>query len=154
MMEKRQLISNLLHEFPQMGKRWEADSGRLEHDANLYLDISLFVHFLMDELYEKEKYQQVRAAFEQMEQFLRNGTTEVRELVALGFLETLRTVASWKPYGTDAFLQFLLPESRRVWAKLDAVWKVNLDDCSVLEREVLIWRVVRQSLSRSSTIPL
>lgn len=79
MLEKRQLISNLLNEFPQLGRRWEADSKRLGHDANLYLDISLFVHFLMDELYEKEKYQQVRAAFEQMEQFLRNGTTEVRE---------------------------------------------------------------------------
>jgi hypothetical protein len=152
MLEKRQLISQLLQEFPEFGGRGHADSRSSEHNAKQYLDLSLFARFLTDELYEKENYQQVHAAFERTEEFLRHGTAEVRELV-LGFFETLRAVASWKPYGNDAFIQFLPPESRRVWAKLDALWNLDLDDCSVLEREVLLWRVARQSLSHSSAIP-
>jgi len=153
MLEKRQLISHLLHEFPQFGNRADTGAKKSGDEAKPFLDLALFVRFLTDELYEKENYQQVRAAFEQMEEFLRSGTAEVRELVALGFLETLRAAACWKPYGSDAFIQFLPPESRRVWAILDAAWNLNLDDCSVLEREVLIWRVVRQSLRHSSDIP-
>jgi len=153
MLEKRQLISQVLHEFPQFRKRADTGSRRSGDDAKAYLDLALFVRFLTDDLYEKENYQQVRAAFEQMEEFLRSGTAEVREWVALGFLETLRAAASWKPYGSDAFIRFLPPESRRIWAKLDAAWNLNLDDCSVLEKEVLIWRIVRQSLSHSSAIP-
>ena len=153
MLEKCQLIPHLLHEFPQFESSAHAVCKSSEQDARRYPDLALFVRFLTDELYEKENYQQVRAAFEQMEEFLRNGTAEVHELVALGFLEPLRAVASWKPYGSDAFIRFLPPESRRVWAKLDAVWNLNLDDCSVLEKEVLIWRVIRQNLSHSSAIP-
>jgi len=147
MLEKHQLISHLLREFPQFRTRWDQHPKRSAHDAGGYLDLSLFVRFLTDELYEEEDYKRVNAAFDQMEQFLKNGTAEVRELVALGFLETLRTEASWKPYGSDVFIQFLPPESRRVWAKLDAAWDVTLDDCGVLEGEVLISRVARQSIS-------
>src|SRR5271168_3870337 len=98
MLEKRQLISQVLHEFPQFRKRADTGSRRSGDDAKAYLDLALFVRFLTDDLYEKENYQQVRAAFEQMEEFLRSGTAEVREWVALGFLETLRAAASWKPY--------------------------------------------------------
>jgi len=151
-MEKHQLISHLLLEFPEFRSRCAENSERLGHDAGPYTDLSLFVDFLTDELYEKGNYKQVKTVFEQMEEFLRDGSGEVRELVARGFLETLRTVASWKPYGSDAFLQFLYPESRRVWLRLDAAWNLNLDDYGVLEKEVLVWRVVQQSLSYPNLI--
>ena len=154
MLEEHHLISHLLCEFPQFRRRWEEDSSRSGLDARPYLDMSRFVRFLTDELYEKENYKQIHVAFERMEQFLRDGTAGVRELVVFGFLETLRNVASWKPYGGDAFVQFLRPESSRFWAKLDAVGNLNLDNCTVLEGEVLIWRIVRQSLSHSTTIPV
>lgn len=147
MLEMQQLIPHLLREFPQFRSRWDAHTKRSGYDAGPYADMSIFVHFLTDELYEEGKYKQVHTAFERIEQFLKDGTAGVRELVALGFLETLRTVASWKPYGSDAFVPFLHPESKRVWAKLDTAWDLNLDDCGVLEGEVLISRVVRQSLS-------
>ncbi len=52
-----------------------------------------FAHFVTDELYEQGNYERVHAAFDQMEEFLRDGSPEVRELVALGFLETLHDVA-------------------------------------------------------------
>ena len=147
MLQKQQVIPILLREFPDFRKRRNQCARRFEYQASAYPDMSLFVHFLTDELYERENYKQVDDAFQQMEQFLKEGSSEVRKLVALGFLETLRIIASWKPYGSDAFLQFLYPESRRVWTNLDAAWNINLDNCGVLEREVLIWRVVRQRLS-------
>jgi hypothetical protein len=152
MLEEHQLISHLLCEFPQFRSRWDEDPER-SGVARPYLDMSRFVRFLTDELYEKEDYKQVHSAFERMEQFLRDGTAGVRELVVVGFLETLRNVASWKPYGGDVFVRFLRPESNRFWTKLDAVGNLNLEDCSVLEAEVLIWRIVRHSLSHSTTIP-
>jgi hypothetical protein len=151
-MDKHPLLSHLLREFPEFRSRWDEHSKRSGHDAGPYLGMSLFVRFLMDDLYEKEDYKQVHAAFDEMEQFLRNGTAEVQESLAFGFLETLRNVASWKPYGSGVFIQFLRPESRRIWTKLDAAWGLNLDDCGVLEAEILIWRVARQSLRHSSTI--
>ncbi|PYX79617.1 MAG: hypothetical protein DMG70_27110 [Acidobacteria bacterium] len=146
MLEKQHVISHLLREFPQFRSRWEQDSKKWRRDGGQYLDMLSFVRFVIDDLYEKGLYQQVRAAFELIELFLTDGTAEVRELAALGFLETLQTAASWKPYGSDAFGRFLRPESRDVWDKLDMVSELNLDDCGVLEGEVLIWRVVRQSL--------
>jgi hypothetical protein len=148
MLEKHQLFPQLLREFPQFQSFCDAHSKRSGLDAGPYLAMSLFVRFLTDELYEKGNYKQVHAAFEQMERFLRGGTPEVQELVARGFLENLRSVASWKPYGSDVFIQFLHGQSRQVWAKLDAAWDLNLDDCGVLEEEVVIWRVVRTSLNR------
>ena len=150
MLQKQELISHLLREFPQFRMRLaECPSDA----AGPYRDISLFVRFLTDELYEREKFEQVQAVFQEIELFLKEGTSEVRELIALGFLETLWTVASWKPYGRDAFLHFLYPESRFVWAKLDAAGNRHFDGCGVLESEVLIWRLVRQSLSGSNIIP-
>jgi hypothetical protein len=146
MLEKQHVISRLLREFPQFRSRWEQDCNQGRRDAGQYLDMSSFVHFVIDDLYEKGLYQQVRAAFGLIELFLTDGTAEVRELAALGFLESLQTAASWKPYGSDAFGRFLRPESRDVWDKLDMVSELNLDDCGVLEGEVLAWRVLRQSL--------
>ncbi|HKN36955.1 MAG TPA: hypothetical protein VJX16_27230 [Terriglobales bacterium] len=146
MLEKQHVISHLLREFPQFRNRWEEARNKWRHDAGAYLDMSSFARFVTDELYEKGQYQQVRAAFELIERFLTDGTAEVRELAALGFLETLQTAASWKPYGSDAFGRFLRPESRDVWNKLDMISGLNLDDCGVLEGEVLTWRLVRQSL--------
>jgi hypothetical protein len=142
MLEKQHAISHLLREFPQFRSRWEQDRKNWQCE----FDMSSFVRFVIDDLYEKGHFQQVRAAFELIELFLTDGSDEVRELAALGFLEALQTAASWKPYGGDAWVRFLRPESRDVWNKLDLVSELNLDDCGVLEGEVLIWRVVRQSL--------
>jgi len=150
MLEKHELISHLLREFPQFRSRREQDASNA---AGPYHDVSLFVRFLTDELYEKKNFAQVQAVFEEMEHFLKEGTSEARELVALGFLETLWTVASWKPYGSDVFLHFLYPASRSVWDKLEAAWNRHFDGCGVLESEILIWRLVRHSLTCSKIIP-
>jgi len=146
MLEKHQIVPRLLSEFPGFRARRDECETNLGRDLEIYRDILLFVRFLTDDLYEKQNNKQVLAAFEKMEEFLREGNSEVRALVTFGFFETLRIVAGWKPYGSDAFLHFLYPESRRVWTKLDAAWNLDLDDCGVLEREIVIWRLARQSL--------
>ncbi len=149
-MEKQQLMSRPLREFPQFQSRRHEHSKQWQQDAGPCLDMSAFAHFVTDQLYEQGNYQRVHAAFDQMEEFLRDGSQEVRELVALGFLETLHDVASAKPYGSEAFVRFLGPRTRHVWAGLDAIWRISirldLADRSVLEAEVLAWRILRQSL--------
>jgi len=150
LVEKQQLMSRPLREFPQFQSRCHEHSKQWQQDAGPCLDMPAFAHFVTDELYEQGNYQRVHAAFDQMEEFLRDGSQEVRDLVALGFLETLHDVASAKPYGSEAFVRFLGPRTRHVWAGLDAIWRISirldLADRSVLEAEVLAWRILRQSL--------
>jgi hypothetical protein len=98
------------------------------------------------ELYEKRDHAAVQLVFDEIEGFLIGGS-ELREWVALEFLEPMRELASWKPYGSDVFLRFLGPECRRIWERLDWVSELNVNDCGFLEAEVLIWRVIRERLS-------
>jgi signal transduction histidine kinase len=147
MLEKQQVISDLRREFPQFLRRL----GRWEDDQTQRFSMPVFAHFVIDQLYEHDNDERVRAAFAQMEKFLRDGSQEVRNLVGLGFLGTLHNLASWKSYGSEAFVRFLGPETRRVWAGLEAVWrasvKLDLSDRTTLEAEVLLWRIVRQGLA-------
>ncbi len=108
MLEKQQVISDLRREFPQFLSRL----GRWEDDQTQRFSMPVFAHFVIDQLYEHDNDERVRAAFAQMEKFLRDGSQEVRNLVGLGFLETLHNLASWKSYGSEAFVRFLGPETR------------------------------------------
>jgi len=150
LVEKQQLMSRPLCEFPQFQSRCPEHSKQWQQDAATCLDMPAFAYFVTDELYEQGSYARVHAAFDQMEEFLRDGSQEVRDLVALGFLETLHDVASAKPYGSEAFVRFFGPQTRHVWAVLDAIWRTSLRldmaGRSVLEAEVLAWRILRQSL--------
>lgn len=150
MLEKQQVMSDLLREFPQFHGRMEEHLRRWGRDEAQCFGMPVFAHFVIDELYEPDNYERVHAAFGQMEKFLRDGSQEVRELIGLGFLETLHNVASWKSYGSEAFVRFLGPETGRVWAELEALWRasvrLDLSERTTLEAEVLIWRMIRQSL--------
>jgi len=151
MVEKQQVISHLVHDFPQFGRACGNSFTGWDRDSETYFDIPALVRFLTDELYEKGDYERVHEVFAQIEKFLTDGTPEVRSLIGLNFVETLRSIASSKSYDGDAFGQFLGPATRRLWWELDAIWrasiKLDLEDRAVLEGEVLTWRIVHQNLS-------
>lgn len=122
-MNSQQIMPELLRDFPEFRARWD------EHlkwwngeEAGLYNDMSAFVQFVIEDLYEKEKLDRVTFAFEKMEEFLKEGDEEAQTLIDYGFFETLQCVASWRPYGKDAFLPFLGPLSRAVWEELNEIW--------------------------------
>jgi hypothetical protein len=146
MLEKQQVTSDLLREFPQFlsHAKWTED------DPTRCFSMPVFARFVIDELYEPANYERVHAACGQMEIFIRDGSQEVRDLVIREFLGTLHNLASWKSCGSEAFVRFLGPEARRIWAELEAVWRasvrLDLSDRTTLEAEVLLWRIFRQSL--------
>ena len=68
-------------------------------------------------------------------------------MVAVEMFESFQNVEY--PCGSDTWC--LGPETKRLWAELEAIWrtsvKLDLQDRTVLEGEILISRIVRQTLT-------
>jgi len=107
------------------------------------LDVPDFVHLLTDAVYEEEHPQRVHAACDRVEEFLSKAGPEIRNMLAIEMFESLQNARS--PYGSDTFAGCLGPETKRLWAELQATWrtsvKLDLQDRTVLEAEVLISRI-------------
>jgi len=111
------------------------------------LDVPDFVQLLTDAAYEKEHCERVHAACDRLEEFLSKAGTEARDMVAVEMFESFQNVEY--PCGSDTWC--LGPETKRLWAELEAIWrtsvKLDLQDRTVLEGEILISRIVRQTLT-------
>jgi len=64
----------------------------------------------------------VQRLFDMMEDWLKNGSNGVQELVVVGFFEDLQNLASQQTFGKEAFVPFLGPESREEWDELERFW--------------------------------
>jgi hypothetical protein len=144
-MEKAQAISQLQRNFPDFAGA-EFSRGNVGSSASTFngYDFASFVANLFSHAEPKR----VQYAFDQMEDFLRVGGAEVRDWVCT-FLEALQEITAWKSSGSDVFLRFLGPESRRAWSALEAIRR-DLEDCSTLEAEVLMWRIVHPGPAQPS----
>ena len=110
------------------------------------LDVPDFVRFQRDAVYEEEGCERVHAACDRMEEFLSKAGPEIRDMVAIEMFESLQNAESSSD--SDSFARFLGPETKRLWAELQAIWKtslkLDLQDRTVLEGEVLMSRILRQ----------
>lgn len=70
----------------------------------------------MEDLHEKGKLDETRRIFQVLESLFVEDDQETRDLIGLGFFETLQNVASRRPQGNKAYEQFLGPMSRKVGA--------------------------------------
>lgn len=95
------------------------------------------VHFIVEDLYETGQYDEVRRAFEKLEQLLSGADQETADLIGFGFFETLQNFASWRPYGNQVFEQFLGSRPKQIWAEIRRIWagKSSLMDVIRAERE-------------------
>jgi hypothetical protein len=136
---KNPIISALWQAFPDFAEHWAeyVASWGGNPPAGSYLDIAEFVHFVVEDLYEKGKLDETRRAFQLMEQLLGESDLEARDLIGLGFFETLQTFASWRPQGGRVYEQFLGPMSKQVWSELQRIWagKSSLMDVIRAERK-------------------
>ena len=116
-----------------------------QHVASV-LDVPDFVRFLRDAVYEEEDCERVHAACDRMEEFLSKAGPEIRDMVAIEMFESLQNAEPSSD--SDSFARFLGPETKRLWAELQAIWKtsvkLDLQDRTVLEGEVLMSRILRQ----------
>ena len=139
MSTRRPIILDLAHEFPQL-----TSSQPWINRADLDSQWAEFAR-LVQGLYRQGSYRDVQAAFDRVEEFLALGDSDVRAWVA-GFFQTLQETASWDRESSDVFLRFLGAHSRHVWATLEAI-RADLTQCSILEAEVQMWRVVHRRFS-------
>ncbi len=131
-------IRGLIEEFPQFTPRWrEHIASWGGNPAGSYNDMAEFVHFAVEDLYEKGNLEETRRLFQVLEEQLIDATQETRELIGFGFFETLQCFASWRPFGSKAFEQFLGPKSLEIWDEIHRMWegKSNLMDVIRAERE-------------------
>lgn len=130
------VIRKLPESFPAFQERWD------EHIANWggepagsYNDMSIFVHFVVDDLYEKRNIDETHHVFRIFEMLFAEGDESDRNLIALGFLETLQCVKSWRPYGNAAFREFLGPLCRQAWTEIESQWTGKSSLMEVLRAE-------------------
>ncbi|PYU84298.1 MAG: hypothetical protein DMG50_05170 [Acidobacteria bacterium] len=96
-----------------------------------------FVHFVIEDLHEKGKLDDTRRVFQILENLLVEADQETRDLIGLGFFETLQNLASHRPQGNKVYEQFFGPMSRKVWSELQKMWagKSSLMDVIRVEQK-------------------
>lgn len=132
------VVLTLRQSFPAFANRWK------EHVAwwggnpvGSYNDMAEFVHFVVKDLYEMENLAETQRVFSLLEDLLIEANEETRNLIGLGFFETLQNFASWRPGGNKVYEQFFGPLSQRIWSELQVMWegKSNLMDVIRAEQE-------------------
>lgn len=129
-------ISALVSSFPEFGPRWNKHVVAWGGDrAAPYIDMAEFVHFVVEDLYEKRAAAETQRAFDMLERLLAEGDEATKGLVALGFFETLQCFTSWRQYGQTVFEKFLGTNSRDVWNDLHVIWRGRSSLADVLRAE-------------------
>lgn len=131
------VISDFRRAFPDFLQRWRtyvANEGG--ETCGAYIDMGEVVTFVVEDVYERGDLDETRRIFQFFEQQLSGADEETRNLIGLGFFETLQCVASWRPGGNHAYEQFLGSISTEIWAQLQRLWagKNSLADVIRAER--------------------
>jgi len=117
------VVSTLRQAFPDFSDRWKKHimwwGG---NPAGSYNDMAEFVHFVVEDVYEQGKLDETRRVFEHLEKLLVGAHEENRNLIGLGFFETLQNVTSWRPGGNKVYEQFFGPISKQTWGELQRMW--------------------------------
>jgi len=116
------VISALRHAFPAFSDRLREHVVKWHGVSGPYTAMSQLVHLVVEDLYEKGALDETRRVFAVLEQLLLGADQEARNLIGLGFFETLQNVASWRPGGNKVYEQFFGPISRRIWSELQTMW--------------------------------
>ena len=131
-------VAALLEAFPRFSERWRKHIASWGgKPAGSYNDMAEFVHFVVEDLFEKGDLDEIRRVFQFLENFFVVGDQETRDLIGIGFFESLQNFASRRAYGNKVFEQFLGPMSKQVWAEIQQVWagKSSLMDVIRSERQ-------------------
>src|SRR5215467_9212841 len=126
----------LVEGFPTFSSRWRRHLEYWKGEpAGNYNDMAEFVHFVVEDLYEKGNLNEMQRVFDCLERLFAEGNQETRDLIGLGFFETLQNFASWRPYGNTVFEPFFGPMSKRVWKEVGRNWKGKSSLMDVIRAE-------------------
>jgi hypothetical protein len=117
------VVSALRQAFPDFSDRWKKHVAWWGgNPAGSYNDMAEFVHFVVEDVYEKGKLDETRRIFQLLEQLLEGANDENTNLIGLGFFEKLQNYASWRPQGNKVYEQFFGPISKQIWGELQIMW--------------------------------
>jgi hypothetical protein len=117
------VMPRLIAEFPGFRPRWEKHLELWKgKPAGSYNDIAQFAHFVVKDLYPNGNTADLQRAFDLMEQWLVNGNQNLRDPIAIGFLEDVQNLAPWLPSGKEAFIPFLGPQCFQAWNEIEKTW--------------------------------
>jgi hypothetical protein len=86
-----------------------------------YLGAAVFARHIV-EMMEAGWMQTFTEVFQLIERLIVEGDEEVRGLATVGFLEDIQSIASWKDFGNEAFVPWLMPKSLASWQELIDIW--------------------------------
>lgn len=116
-------VLSCVDKFPAFLPRWRKHLEYWQGEpAGQFNDMAEFVHFVVEDLYERGNLDEMQRVFGCLETLLAEGGQETRDLIGLGFFETLQNFASWRPYGNTVFEPFFGPMSKQVWKEIGRTW--------------------------------
>ena len=126
----------LVETFPAFRPRWRQHLGHWAgKPAGQYYDMGEFMHFVVEDLYEKGNLDELQRVFDCLEKFFAEGNQDTTDLIGIGFFEKLRNFASWRPYGSAVFEPFFGPMSREVWEEIRQMWQGKSSLMDVIRAE-------------------
>jgi len=133
---ENRIIHSLLADFPALSNRWRTyiEEWGGQHIGD-YIDMAEVVHFVVEDLYEKGNLDEVRRIFDYMEKQLQDCDQETRDLIGLGFFETLQNVASHTVDGYRVYEKFLGRISKRIWKEIQRAWEGKSSLAEVVRAE-------------------
>lgn len=131
-----QQICALVEAFPDFSGRWQKHRAYwMGKPAGSYHDMAEFVHFVVEDLYETGRFDEVDRLFQFLEALFVKGDQATRNLIGLGFFEALQNFASWRPYGSKVFERFLGPISKKCWQEIPRQWSGKSSLMEVIRSE-------------------
>ena len=108
---------------PEFKARWDEHLAYWQgQERGDYIDIAEFSRFLV-ECYAQNKTERFPVIFDEVEQLLTQGNAKVKELVSIGLLEDIQTIASNHDFGSAVFARWLGKTSRQVWDEIEVAWE-------------------------------
>ena len=111
----------------------------------IYSDLNVIGDYIVDR-YELGDLSDLPAAFAMLERCLSEGDDETIDVVIIGIIDSIQTVASNRPFGNEVFEHWLGPRSRIAWLIGTATWCCEFSLADMLREHL-------RSASDTSLIP-
>lgn len=132
MINKDQIIPLLITVTPSFQSEW--DNHRIKYGEDLvYVALGDYAEKLL-QLQQAKHQDELHSIAKVIEHILAEGTSEAREIITIGLLETLQNICANREIDPELFVEFLLPESLEQWNCLNDFWgkKIQLDNDMLL----------------------
>jgi hypothetical protein len=117
------VIPGFLSVCPEFATRWRDHCEYWAPEkAGAYNDLAELAHFVVDS-YEQGATDVVKRALNHVESELQSKDPQETELLVVGLLEDIQTIASNRPFGPHVFVPLLGAMSRQAWHEIEKAWE-------------------------------